>query len=211
MVNQNVCLAQLCRQIIITWLYQRVLNQRALRVITFFRNTAQVQVCRVDMTVAVDQFLQIAFGFVPGLKLKAHQRQRETQFIVFRVLLNQAGELHFCLIDAVLLDQRTCIGQAQSFVVRVVAHRFLQQRQGFVATVKALQQAGAQQNRGYFTVLRRMLLQQFQGAGRVIVLLHQQGFAEDQLIVVRVSDQQEIKVFLQACTGVGVCFEGRQG
>ena len=211
MTDQDVRLAQLCGQVFVARADQRVLGQCALGIIAFFGDAAQVQMRRVDMAVALDQLLQITFGFVPGLAFQADQCQRESQLIVFGVLLHQAGKLHFCLGHAVLLDQGARIGQAQAFVVGVLADAFFQQRQRFVAAVEALQQACAQQNRSDLTVLRRVFLQQFQRALGITVLLHQQGLAENQLAVVRVPDQQAVKALLQACAGLGIGFYGRQG
>lgn len=153
-------------------------------------DAAQVQVRGVNVAVALDQLLQVAFGFIPVFVLQAHQRQRVAQFVIIGVLLDQADELAFGIGDTVLFDQGASVSQAQAFVVRVVANRPAQQWQGLRTSVQGLQQTGAQQDRGDFAVLCRVRLEQFQGFFGLAVLVQQQGLAEYQLAVVGVFHQQ---------------------
>ncbi|MNQ86039.1 hypothetical protein D3C85_1012230 [compost metagenome] len=157
---------------------------------------------RVDVAFPGDQVFKITLGLVPGLGFQADQRQRVTQFVVFRVLLNQARELGLGVVHAVLFNQHPRVSQAQALVVRVFLDAFLQQRQGFVTAIQGLQQACAQQDRRNFAVLRRIVFQQLQRALGVAILLHQQGLAENQLAVVRMTLQQTIEAFHQAVAGV---------
>ena len=89
-VDQNVGLAQLRRQIVIAGADLGVLDQCALWVVALFSYTTEVQVRRIDVAFPGDQVFQITLGLVPGLGFQAHQRQGITQFVVFRVLLDQA-------------------------------------------------------------------------------------------------------------------------
>ncbi|MCY1176292.1 hypothetical protein D9M73_165580 [compost metagenome] len=104
----------------------------------FLADAAQVQVRGVNVAVALDQLLQVAFGFIPVFVLQAHQRQRVAQFVIIGVLLDQADELAFGIGDTVLFDQGASVGEAQAFVVRVVANRPAQQWQGLWTTVQGL-------------------------------------------------------------------------
>ncbi|VVO44446.1 hypothetical protein PS710_06423 [Pseudomonas fluorescens] len=210
-IDQDIGLAQLCRQIIVTRPDLGVLDQCPLGVVAFFRDTAEVQVSRIDMAVPGDQVFQITLGLVPGLGFQTHQCQRIPQFVVFRVLLNQARELDLGIGHAVLFDQHARVSQAQAFVVRVLLDAFFQQRQGFIATLERLQQACAQQDRGNFALVRWIVLQQTQRALGVTVLLQQQGLAENQLAVVRVALQQAVEAFHQAVARVLVGIGRGQG
>ncbi|MNG89241.1 hypothetical protein D3C79_480990 [compost metagenome] len=174
-------------------------------------DAAQVQVRGVDVAVALDQLLQVAFGFIPVLVFQAHQGQRIAQLVVLGVLLDQAEELALGIGDAVLFDQGAGVGQAQALVVRVVANRPAQQWQGLRAAVQGLQQARAQQDWGDFAVLRRVRFEQLQGFFGLAVLVQQQGLAEHQLTVVRVLHQQAFETLQQAVAGALVGFGGGQG
>ena len=59
--------------------------------------------------------------------------------------------------------------------------------------LQGLQQAHAQQQRRHFLAAGVVRLQQLQGCLGFAVLLQQQGFAEQQLAVFRVFQQQTIK------------------
>ncbi|MNG00183.1 hypothetical protein D3C84_831100 [compost metagenome] len=166
---------------------------------------------RIDMAVPGDQFFQIPLGLVPGLGFQAHQGQGVSQFVVFRVLLDQARELDLGLVHAVLFNQHARVSQAQAFVVRVLLDAFFQQRQGFIATLERLQQACAQQDRGNFTLVRRIVFQQGQRALGITVLLQQQSLAENQLAVVRVALQQTVEAFHQPVARVLIGIGRRQG
>ncbi|MNH32143.1 hypothetical protein D3C79_925630 [compost metagenome] len=83
----------------------------------------------------------------------------------------------------------------------------MQQRQGFLAALQALQQAGAQQYRGNLASLGRVFFEQVEGGLGLAILLQQQGLAEHQLTVVGVFHQQAIETVLQAGAGVRVGFE----
>ncbi|MCY1178475.1 hypothetical protein D9M73_188250 [compost metagenome] len=89
-------------------------------------DAAQVQVGGVNVAVPLDQLLQVAGRFIPVLGFQADQRQGVTQFVVIRVLLEQAGKLDFGVVQAILFHQRAGVGQAQALVVRVLADGFLQ-------------------------------------------------------------------------------------
>ncbi|MCY1408366.1 hypothetical protein D9M71_236860 [compost metagenome] len=147
------------------------------------------------MAVPGNQLFQITGGFVPGLGFKAHQCQRVTQLVIVGVLLDQRRELDLGVIEPVLFNQRAGVCQAQTFVVRVLADAFFQQRDGFFAAVEALQQACMQQDRRNFAFFRWVVFKQGQGTLAVPILLQQQSLAEDQLAIVRVFDQQAVEAF----------------
>jgi hypothetical protein len=92
-VHQDIGLTQLRRQVVVARADLGVFDQGALRVVALFGDAAEVQVRRVDVAFPGDQVFQVALGLVPGLGFQADQRQGVTQFVVFRVLLDQAGEL----------------------------------------------------------------------------------------------------------------------
>ncbi|MNP07007.1 hypothetical protein D3C76_990140 [compost metagenome] len=118
--DEDVGLAQLRRQVVGAGADQRVFAQGARRILALFLDAAQVEVRGVDVAVALDQFAQVALGFVPVLVFQADQGQRVTQLVVFGVLLDQAEEFTLGVTDAVLFDQGARVGQAQALVVRVV-------------------------------------------------------------------------------------------
>ncbi|MCY1554558.1 hypothetical protein D9M68_911360 [compost metagenome] len=77
-----------------------------------------------------------------------------------------------------MFDQQAGIGQAQAFVVRVLANAFFQQRQGFPATLEALQQARLQQQWRGFVGVGSLRFEQLKGFFRAAILLQEQGLAE---------------------------------
>ncbi|MNT20346.1 hypothetical protein D3C72_1556520 [compost metagenome] len=87
----------------------------------------------------------------------------------------------------------------------------LQQRQGLVAALQALQQAGTEQDGGDFLVVGRHAFEQGQGFFGAAVLLQQHGLAEHQLAVVRVLGQQAVEALQQAGAGFGVGLHGGEG
>ena len=124
-------------------------------------------------------------------------------------MLDQVGELHFGVFHPVLLHQHARIGQEQALVAGVFLDAFFQQRNRFLAAVKALQQACTQQDRRDFAFFRRVLFQQLERGVGFIVLLQQQGLAENQLTVLRVLLQQAIETLHQPVARVLVGVGGR--
>ncbi|MNN51433.1 hypothetical protein D3C81_1660690 [compost metagenome] len=59
-------------------------------VVALFGDASQVQVRGVDVAVPGNQVFQVTLGFFPGLGFQANEGQGVTQFVVFRVLLDQA-------------------------------------------------------------------------------------------------------------------------
>ncbi|MNM89127.1 hypothetical protein D3C81_1013550 [compost metagenome] len=130
------------------------------------------------MAFALHQFIQIDLGLVPGPGFQADQRQGEAQIVVIGELLDQRGEFRLGVVQAILLHQQAGVSQAHALVVRVFLDAVLQQRQGFVAAFHALQQARAQQQRGDVVAAGGAAFQQVQGFLRAVVLLQEQGLAE---------------------------------
>lgn len=87
------------------------------------------------------------------------------------MLLDQRRELAHGFFQAILFDQQARVGQAQALVFGVLAQALLQQRQGFIAALQAMQQARFQEDGGDLTLLGRLLLQQCEGFLAAIVLL----------------------------------------
>ncbi|MNN05455.1 hypothetical protein D3C81_1182150 [compost metagenome] len=113
-------------QVIVTRADLSVLIQGGLLLVAFFVDAAQVQVRRVDVAVTFDQLLQITGRFIPVLGFQADQRQGVAQFVIIRVLLDQAGKLDLGVIQTILFNQCAGVGQAQALVVGVLADGFLQ-------------------------------------------------------------------------------------
>ena len=162
------------------------------------------------MAFALDQLFQVTLGLVPGLGFQAHQCQGIAQFVIVRVLLDQAGELHFGVLHAVLLHQHARVGQAQALVFRILLDAFFQQWNRFLAAIEVLQQARTQQDRRDFAFFRRILLQQLQRGVGFVILLQQQGLAENQLAVLRVFLQQAVEALHQTVARVLVSVGRRQ-
>ncbi len=163
------------------------------------------------MAAALDQLLEVDGGFAPGFGLHADQGHGEAQVIVGGVLLNQGGELAHGVFQAFLFDQQARIGQAQALVLGMLPQAFLQQCEGLVAALQAMQQARLEQDGGDLPLLGRLLLQQGERFLAAIVLLQKYGLAKGQLRIVRVPGQQLVEALQQAGAGVRIGFRSRQG
>ena len=86
---------------------------------------------------------------------------------------------------------------------------FLQQCEGLVAALQAVQQARLEQDGGDLPLLGRLLQQGERFAA--IVLLQKYGLAKGQLRIVRVPGQQLVEALQQAGAGVRIGFRSRQG
>ncbi|MNZ79084.1 hypothetical protein D3C78_976780 [compost metagenome] len=174
-------------------------------------DAAEVEVCGVDMTVALDQLLEEGARLVPGLGLDADQGQRQAQVVVFGKALQQLDELLAGGVQLLVFQQLAGVGQAQALVVGVLAQPGLEQGQGFLVAIQRAQQAGAQQQRGDLAAAGRVCLEAGQGFLAALVLLQQHGAAEDQLGIVRVAREQALEALQQAGAGFRVGLRGGQG